>query len=437
MNRSKHIGKIRKRLEEAKNQWSRLAKVDFSHNESARLATDALLDEGVEAYRRTLQEEGEVDFLSPVEATFITEHARDPCCGEGPGGEEDARGAADDRSVGTRYPMNNSEKGSEPALLHQYGADEKPYLKDRSATTVYFQGDKANSLREIVRRCIHRTTQALAIIMDEFTDAEIFCDVLEAANKRNVVVYLLLDLSNIKLFTDMCDKLQIKDIHLKNMSIRSVAGEVYCAKSGKKFSGRIQEKFMISDWRCVLSGSYSFTWLSGQVHRNIMSKFCGHAVELFDEEFRYLYSASKPVMGLKPITPRIPVLLRENSVAKSTMSESSTPESTNTTSEPLSSSSSTHSTSQTKQPPRSPVYTSPIANPPFQRVNSFHGYTITSPGTPNSMQTQYYQRTLLTNSPSSFFTNGNLYRPGRNRLEDNYGSRFTQNWGPFTRPTVT
>lgn len=43
---------------------------------------------------------------------------------------------------------------------------------------------------------------------------------------------------------------------LQNISVRSVCGEVYCAKSGRKFSGQIQEKFLISDWRYVLSGSY-------------------------------------------------------------------------------------------------------------------------------------------------------------------------------------
>lgn len=42
----------------------------------------------------------------------------------------------------------------------------------------------------------------------------------------------------------------------QNISIRSVEGEVYCAKSGRKFAGQIQEKFIISDWRFVLSGSY-------------------------------------------------------------------------------------------------------------------------------------------------------------------------------------
>lgn len=56
--------------------------------------------------------------------------------------------------------------------------------------------------------------------------------------------------------------------------------------------------------------SHSFTWLCGHVHRNILSKFTGQAVELFDEEFRHLYASSKPVLGLKspglaePLQPR-------------------------------------------------------------------------------------------------------------------------------------
>lgn len=47
--------------------------------------------------------------------------------------------------------------------------------------------------------------------MDVFTDTEILCDLLEAANKRMVFVYLLLDHGNINLFSEMCDKLQIAE----------------------------------------------------------------------------------------------------------------------------------------------------------------------------------------------------------------------------------
>uniref|UniRef100_A0A2I2YS09 Family with sequence similarity 83 member A n=1 Tax=Gorilla gorilla gorilla TaxID=9595 RepID=A0A2I2YS09_GORGO len=244
MSRSRHLGKIRKRLEDVKSQWVRPARADFSDNESARLATDALLDGGSEAYWRVLSQEGEVDFLSSVEAQYIQAQAREPPCPPDTlGGAEAGPKGLDSSSLqsGTYFPV--ASEGSEPALLHSWASAEKPYLKEKSSATVYFQTDKHNNIRDLVRRCITRTSQ--------------------------------------------------------NISIRSVEGEIYCAKSGRKFAGQIREKFIISDWRFVLSGSY---------HRNILSKFTGQAVELFDEEFRHLYASSKPVMGLK--SPRLvaPVL---------------------------------------------------------------------------------------------------------------------------------
>ncbi|XP_037856109.2 protein FAM83A isoform X3 [Chlorocebus sabaeus] len=248
MSRSRHLGKIRKRLEDVKSQWVRPARADFSDNESARLATDALLDGGPEAYWRVLSQEGEVDFLSSVEAQYIQAQAWEhPCPPDTLGGAETGPKGLDSSSLqsGTYFPV--ASEGSEPALLHSWASAEKPYLKDKSSATVYFQTDKHNNIRDLVRRCITRTSQ--------------------------------------------------------NISIRSVEGEVYCAKSGRKFAGQIREKFIISDWRFVLSGSYSFTWLCGHVHRNILSKFTGQAVEPFDEEFRHLYASSKPVMGLK--SPRL------------------------------------------------------------------------------------------------------------------------------------
>lgn len=66
--------------------------------------------------------------------------------------------------------------------------------------------------------------QVLAILMDVFTDVEIFCDILEAANKRGVFVCVLLDQGGVKLFREMCDKAQISDSHLKVGSRDSVKG---------------------------------------------------------------------------------------------------------------------------------------------------------------------------------------------------------------------
>ncbi|KAM8966576.1 protein FAM83A isoform 2-T2 [Pelodytes ibericus] len=432
MNRSRCFGKIKKRLEEAKNKWAKLTKVEFSYNESARLATDALLDEGHEAYQRVLNEEGEVDFLSEPEIKYIKANVKEPYYANENQSDGDTGAVSNgNHSIKSEsyYPMN-SDKSDAKTPLHNWSSDEKPYLKDKSSATVYFQADKTNNIRESIRRCIHRTTQVLAIMMDEFTDAEIFCDVLEAANKRNTFVYLLLDATKVHLFIQMCEKLQVKDIHLKNICVRSVTGEVYCAKSGKKFYGQIYEKFIISDWRSVLSGSYSFTWLSGQVHRNFMYKFTGQVVELFDEEFKHLYGLSKSVMGLKTPDPMAPVLKRENSM--SIMTDSSPAMSANTTSEPLTGSSTT-SISHVSQRPPSPIQTPPAPSP-LQRMNSFHSYTsLRTPAAPTNYQPSYYQRTYMPEPPAPIFNkNTNIYRSLRDRREDFTTSRFSQGWRLFS-----
>lgn len=160
MSRSRHTGKIRRRLEDVKSQWVRPARTDFSDNESARLATDALLDGGPEAYWDVLRKEGEVDFLSSVEAQYIQAQAQErPCTPETPGGAEAGTKGLDCCSLqsGTYYPA--ASEGSEPALLHTWASAEKPYLKDTASATVYFQTDKHNNIRDLIRRCIARTSQ--------------------------------------------------------------------------------------------------------------------------------------------------------------------------------------------------------------------------------------------------------------------------------------
>ncbi|KAM4704704.1 protein FAM83A isoform 2-T2 [Rhinophrynus dorsalis] len=462
MNRCKAFGKIKKRLEEAKNKWSKLSKVEFSHNESARLATDALLDGGLEAYQKVLNEEREVDFLSGDEVQHILKNVKEPCYVSENHSDGDNGSAINGNKSETYYPMHS--ENSEPTTqLHNWSSEDKPYLKDKSSATVYFQSDRTNNVRETIRRGIHKATQVLAIMMDEFTDPEIFCDLLEVANKRNIFVYLLLDTTKLHLFVQMCEKLQ-------NISVRSVTGDVYCAKSGKKFSGQIHEKFIIIDWRTVLSGSYSFTWLSGQVHRNFLYKFTGTVVELFDDEFRHLYGSSKQVMGLKSPSPMTPVQRQENSVM-STMSKSSTRESINTTSEPFSCSSanSTSNHSETSKSPESLEPSTPItptpstptpstpttptpttatpttATPttpvksPLQRMNSFHGYpSLRSPPAQNGYQPNYFQRNYAPESPPFFLNNNtNMYRSVRGRQEDLSTPRFNPGWRYFSKPTMT
>lgn len=75
--------------------------------------------------------------------------------------------------------------------------------------------------------------KVLAIVMDVFTDTEILCDLLEAANKRMVFVYLLLDHSSVDLFSEMCDKLQIAEDLFKVLWLPGALGlRVVCLTAG-------------------------------------------------------------------------------------------------------------------------------------------------------------------------------------------------------------
>uniref|UniRef100_A0A8C5TNN3 Family with sequence similarity 83 member A n=1 Tax=Malurus cyaneus samueli TaxID=2593467 RepID=A0A8C5TNN3_9PASS len=420
------MGKIRKRLEDIKNQSSKLTKVDFSHNESIRLATDAFLDGGTDSYLETLSREGEVDFLSSVEARYIKDNAKESYYAQESSATDGAavpnQNDAKSLPSGTYFPTISD--SSESALLHTWITAEKPYLKEKSTATVYFQTEKNSNIRDIIRRHIHKTTQVLAIVMDVFTDTEILCDLLEAANKRLVFVYLLLDHGSIDLFSEMCDKLQILLQHI----VRSVTGEVYCAKSGRKFSGQIQEKFLISDWRYVLSGSYSFTWLCGQVHRNLLSKFTGQVVELFDEEFRHLYTLSKPVRGPRSPPHSLPFLFSRSWAPPRSLPYSDE-ESANTLSDSLSSLSA-GSTHETKQTPGTLMFNSNFTpQSPLHRVNSFHSYVSFTPPPPQkAIQPNYYQPQYVAENATVPYNNMNIYRPIRLRQEEQNRTGLSSSW---------
>ncbi|KAJ1124563.1 hypothetical protein NDU88_003013 [Pleurodeles waltl] len=135
----------------------------------------------------------------------------------------------------------------------------------------------------------------IAIVMDLFTDVDIMCDLVAAASKRKVPVYLLLDEKNLGYFIEMWEKLDFKSIQVPNLRVRTLTGSTYCTKSGKKFSGQFLEKFILIDCEQVIAGTYSFSWIASQVHSNMVTLFIGKIVEDFDTEFRCLYAVSNKV----------------------------------------------------------------------------------------------------------------------------------------------
>lgn len=82
--RYKPLGKVRRRVQDLRVPSSSYNDVlairpvlDLSHNESTRLAVDCLLSRGIEGYHEMLSVEGEVDFLSELEKSYILENGRD------------------------------------------------------------------------------------------------------------------------------------------------------------------------------------------------------------------------------------------------------------------------------------------------------------------------------------------------------------------------
>ncbi|XP_071377742.1 protein FAM83C isoform X1 [Centroberyx affinis] len=293
-NGRKPLGKLASRLEEVKNPWRQVSTLELSHNEAARLATDALLEQGEKEYRRVLTEERELNFLSPLEIRYITQHVAKTCeeSNGGPNGNDRDIGDGDavsELTSGTYFPMMSDE---EPPML-ELGWPDSPARYGPSETQIYFQRDKSHNVKDLIRSLINKAKKVIALVMDVFTDVDLLCDLMEASNKRRVPVYILLDEKHLSYFADMCAALDIQSSHLSNMRIRSVCGDTYCTKSGKKFTGQVQEKFMIIDCEEVIAGSYSFTWLSAQVHSNMVMHFSGRITDSFDREFRCLYADSQ------------------------------------------------------------------------------------------------------------------------------------------------
>uniref|UniRef100_A0A673A2I5 Family with sequence similarity 83 member A n=1 Tax=Sphaeramia orbicularis TaxID=375764 RepID=A0A673A2I5_9TELE len=231
--------------------------VFMHHNESVRVAADALLSGGLDGFHKALDAEGELDFLSQLEKTYLLENAKDT------------------------------------------SSDDKPSVMD----LVQLRGVSTGSFSDV---CV--CVQSLSMVVDVFSDVELLCDLLEASNKRNVTVHLILDQLNLHLFIDMCENLHLNGntftFYCFTVSVCPpvcppvyLSGQTYCAKTGRTVSGQISETFLIGDGTEVLTGSFSFSWLSWQVHRTLAVLVKGSLTSSFHQEFLRLISSSKPVPG--------------------------------------------------------------------------------------------------------------------------------------------
>ncbi|XP_053814732.1 protein FAM83D-B-like [Vidua macroura] len=279
-------------LEEGSGRWPPPA---GPYSEAQRLALEELVAGGPEALRAFLRREQLPPFLSEPEVQDIARAALPPAAGPEPAAEPSA-GASLDASSLTYFPERSDLEP--PALELGWPGFASGAFRGLTRVEAHFQpgcGDSIYGCKEAVRRQIRSARQMIALVMDSFTDTDIFTDLLEACSQRQVKVYILLDQSSFSHFLKMCKDLGVDLEQEKLMRVRIITGSTYCTRSGTKIIGKAREKFMLIDGIRVTTGSYSFTWTDGKLNSSNILILSGPAVAHFDVEFRILHSRSKPI----------------------------------------------------------------------------------------------------------------------------------------------
>ncbi|XP_069829523.1 protein FAM83B isoform X2 [Dendropsophus ebraccatus] len=261
--------------------------IEPHYKEWYRVAIDALIDGGIASYQEFLVKERATEFLAEDELNYITKHIQKPVDSDDPPQGETTD---DTSSSGTYWPMESDVEAPNLDLGWPYVA---PGQIGATDVNLYFHPPRGHPLtiKEMVRKSIKEARKVIAIVMDMFTDIDIFKELVEAST-RGVPVYLLLDDVNFSHFLTMTEKQGLQIQRLRNMRVRTVKGQEYFSKSGAKFCGKMEQKFLLVDCEKVMYGTYSFMWSYEKVHLSMMQVITGKLVECFDEEFRTLYARS-------------------------------------------------------------------------------------------------------------------------------------------------
>ncbi|XP_062243690.1 protein FAM83G isoform X1 [Platichthys flesus] len=280
------------------------SKPEFFYSEDQRLAVEALVTKGRDAYIEVLHPRGVRDFLSEPELERIqrtTEAYR-------PGHEHHQK--PDTPGLGNITPGSGEETGDGEVSLQYWpdrsegsvveldlGWPEAISYRGVTRVTVYTQPptDGHTHIKEVVRKCIAGAQKVIAVVMDVFTDVDIFRDLLDAAYKRKVPVYIIIDTAAVPCFLSMCGRADMHRGHLKNLRVRCCGGVEFFTRSAQKVRGSLSQKFLLVDVDRAISGSYSFTWSSSRLDRNLITVITGQAVETLDLQFQDLYLVSRGV----------------------------------------------------------------------------------------------------------------------------------------------
>ncbi|XP_033827633.1 protein FAM83F [Periophthalmus magnuspinnatus] len=270
---------------------------EFYYSEEQRAALEQLVRNGDGAFKTRLKEDNAKDFLSAREVKTLLksfhEYEKDSeGDGAGSGGTKGCS-SADSGVHSTYWPqMSDTEV---PALDIGWPGSSGLY-KGVTRVHVYTHPPKGPGphIKQVVRKLIQEAHKVLAIAMDLLTDLQILQDLLDASSRRSVAVYIVLDEGGVPHFLDMCSRLQISAVHLRNLRVRLVRGCGLALSSGR-LPGSLCSKYMLVDGEKVMFGSYSFTWSSSRMDRNTITVMTGQVLDVFDQDFRELYAISEQV----------------------------------------------------------------------------------------------------------------------------------------------
>ncbi|ERE70447.1 protein FAM83D [Cricetulus griseus] len=266
-------------------------------SEARRLALEQLLAGGPDAWASFLRRERLGRFLNADEVRAVLGAAERPV-EDGAAVAEDSFGSSHDCSSGTYFPEQSDLEP--PALELGWPAFYRGAYRGATRVEAHFQprGTGAGGpygCKDALRQQLRSAREVIAVVMDVFSDIDIFRDLQEICRKRGVAVYILLDQALLSHFLDMCMDLKVHPEQEKLMTVRTITGNIYYARSGTKVVGKVHEKFTLIDGIRVATGSYSFTWTDGKLNSSNLVILSGQVVEHFDLEFRILYAQSKPI----------------------------------------------------------------------------------------------------------------------------------------------
>ncbi|KAM4530839.1 protein FAM83F [Odontesthes bonariensis] len=273
------------------------SKPEFYYSEEQRAALEQLLRNGDGAFKMRLKEDNVKDFLCAREVKVIrkTFHEYDTDSDSESGEQEKPKEASSaDSGVHSTYWPQMSDTEVPPLDIGWPGSS--GVYKGVTRVSVHTHPPKGPGphIKEVVRRLIQGSHKVVAIVMDLLTDLQILQDLLDASSRRGVAIYIVLEARGVPHFLDMCSRLQINATHLRNLRVRMVRGAGLALSFGK-LSGSLCSKYMLVDGEKVMFGSYSFTWTSSRMDRNVITVMSGHTVDFFDNDFRELYAVSEQV----------------------------------------------------------------------------------------------------------------------------------------------